>query len=78
MRKFNSNEVGVGFSSNATESEFKAAEKALAAFFGGRVTRCFRDGYWVVAVVKDLSGTERVAFAKMVTSNSRFLCLTSR
>jgi hypothetical protein len=69
MRKFERNEIGIGFTNSASESEYKAAEEVIRKYFGSRLERCFRDGYWVVAKVSGLSASDRAAFIKAVNSN---------
>jgi hypothetical protein len=71
MTNFSKNEVGIGFSSKASEAEFKAAEKMIKSFFGGRLKSCSRKGFWVIADVKDLSSSDRAAFAKHVNSAAK-------
>lgn len=71
MTNFSKSEVGIGFSSKASEAEYKAAEKTIASFFGGRLKSCSRKGFWVVADVKDLSSSDRAAFIKHVNAAAK-------
>jgi hypothetical protein len=71
MTNFSRNEVGIGFSAKASEAEYKAAEKAISAFFGGKLKSCTRKGFWVVADVKDLSVSDRAGFIKHVNATSK-------
>jgi len=71
MINFSRSEVGIGFSSKASEAEFKAAEKVISSFFGGRLKSCTRKGFWVVADVKDLSASDRAGFIKIVNTTSK-------
>jgi hypothetical protein len=71
MTTFNKSEVGIGFSSKASDAEYKAAEKTITAFFGGRLKSCTRKGFWVVADVKDLSSSDRAAFSKYVEKTAK-------
>ena len=71
MINFSRNEIGIGFSSKASESEFKVAENIITTFFAGRVKSCTRKGFWIVGDVKDLSTSDRAAFKKHVNKSSK-------
>jgi len=71
MRTFKSNEIAIGFTTGASDTEFKAAETAMILFFGGRMTSCSRDDYWVVGSIRHMSAFDRRAFIKYATAEAK-------
>jgi hypothetical protein len=70
MRKFENNEIGIGFNDSASEKEYKAAEEIIRWYFKSKLEKCFRDGFWVVAKVSGLPKEHRAEFTRAVNAKS--------
>ncbi len=71
MRNLKNHEIGIGFVASAKESEYKAAEQMLAKHFGSKLDKCVREGYSVIAQVRDLSSKDRASFCNLLSTNDK-------